>query len=115
MTTPDEAREISRSIVGYWLRNSRTPGESDMWRITEAALRSLADQLDAATKWRPIETAPRDGTSVLLWDKTYDSVVQARWDERYGKWLGDHDDLEGELESWLTCWLPLPPPPEGKP
>lgn len=56
--------------------------------------------------WRPIETAPKDGTWVILGDK--ERVVMGFWGS-YGTWDdGDfHDDL-GEF----THWQPLPEPPQ---
>ena len=72
--------------------------------------------------WQPIETAPRDGTWVLLKGGTIDTegyaasatgtlppMVAARWDE-WGAWF------YGWSEGWWRChyenpthWLPLPP------
>lgn len=59
-------------------------------------------------KWRPIETAPRDGTDVLLAyrDGTPRLVVAGWW---HGRWV--------QYEYWRTnlpepfAWQPLPEPP----
>lgn len=74
--------------------------------------------------WMPIETAPKDGTSVILfWPYiTQDGFVSS------GQWFSGHYDVEtgargnGYWYSWNvnsgatppTHWMPLPPPPEGK-
>ena len=89
----------------------------------------------AARAWRPIETAPDDGTSVLLLLKGKDAL-----DEFFVRdaesWAGlqfvgrrpyprRHDfDMGwnfaapvgqgGIPDAWLAGWQPLPPPPEGK-
>lgn len=59
-----------------------------------------------APHWQPIETAPRDGTRLLLFGDG-DTVV-AYFNVSYGTWDdGDHhDDIPG-----LTHWQPLPAAP----
>lgn len=59
--------------------------------------------------WRPIATVPRDGTSVLLWDRSV-GVVTARYSgaEWVHDWTGE--PIPGQRD--LTYWHPLPPPPE---
>lgn len=66
-------------------------------------------------KWQPIETAPKDGTKILLGcpaSRGYSGVVEKcywhKWDNGKGKWW-----------DWVTPdkpthWMPLPTPPEGK-
>ena len=59
--------------------------------------------------WQPIETAPRDGTKVLLWcDK--DHTVAVGWtvdDGEFAYW--DSNSVDG----WsYTHWMPLPDPPQ---
>lgn len=77
-------------------------------------------------KWQPIETAPKDGTSILgfqLWSIGPGWCVLT-WTE----W-GEHVDEAGLTEikpgwtipedHYATCWepthwMPLPEPPEGE-
>jgi hypothetical protein len=57
-----------------------------------------------AQGWRPISTAPRDGTDVLIYDPT-DTKNPVAVD-----WYSHDADTPG----WLgnpTHWQPLPPPP----
>lgn len=70
--------------------------------------------------WLPIESAPRDGTDVLVCGGTYDvgwqtglpinRPVIAFWDRNH--WHGPEANAHDE---WHTCfpvyWQPLPPPP----
>ena len=75
------------------------------------------------TDWQPIETAPRDGTKIILYVEG--SVVEGHFDDHYG-W-GD----DTEAEKWRvvslpfhgcdccshpnalpTHWHPLPAPPK---
>ena len=70
----------------------------------------------AARAWRPIETAPKDGTRILLC-----SNGGAVW---MGLWRTDDEPPYGKA-GWtrFNCvdvgwepdnWMPLPPPPEGE-
>jgi len=61
----------------------------------------MTERSDTPT-WRPIETAPKDGTWVLLWSDSHWSV--ARNDR--GRW----DDGE-RWQDRATHWMPLPAPP----
>lgn len=70
------------------------------------------------TKWLPIETAPQDGTRVLL---CFPHIVEAgRFDDdRYGSpprpyWAGDNEHLWGIRYYRAhppTAWMPLPQVP----
>ena len=70
-------------------------------RMVEAALKAA----DAAA-WRPISEAPRDGTTILLYDDHLDRM-EAGW------------TFEGDLwqptgmphKQSINHWMPLPPPP----
>lgn len=69
-----------------------------------------------AATWQPIETAPRDGTFVVLWEGGWAPRALVGYydaeDER-PTWR-DHDGgIIDFLREPITHWLPLPPPPEG--
>ncbi|CAB4158923.1 Domain of unknown function DUF551 [uncultured Caudovirales phage] len=80
----------------------------------------------AASPWLPIESAPKDGSLLLLKEKWEDEPFIGQWvSSAYGgKWAAsrthydtdgnacviDHVDSEG-----VTHWMPLPPAPEMKP
>ncbi|MFG6599345.1 MULTISPECIES: Lar family restriction alleviation protein [unclassified Sulfitobacter] len=55
--------------------------------------------------WQPIETAPKDGTRILLWLDPQSIVVPAEW---RGRWMGDDYPLNMTTP---THWMPQPPPP----
>ena len=71
-----------------------------------------------AGRWRPIETAPKDGTLLDGWAVTDARKVAQRepdimWDDEAGKWIDpDYEDVETEHYR-LTHWRPLPPAPEA--
>lgn len=60
--------------------------------------------MTATERWRSIETAPKDGTAVLLWFDNPDRHAFAFW--RDGQWL-DMDDGRGFARS-PSQWTPIP-------
>lgn len=65
---------------------------------------------DLVPQWQPIETAPKDGRSMVVYDDMYD-VGTARWNGHRFEY--DFDD--GGM-SYHPCdathWMPLPSPPK---
>ncbi len=56
--------------------------------------------------WQPIETAPRDGAHILVWDSLRKIPVPAQFDGVYiAHFLGDK-------VIHPTHWMPLPQPPQ---
>lgn len=109
----DEARELAMQF--------RLPGELTMSRMHCEALAALIAKVRTeAGRWQPIETAPKDGTHVLLANKAGASE---------GGWLSDIDhgaDWEGQIgmagwwradgTDWpCTHWQPLPAAPSASP
>lgn len=87
---------------------------------------SLADAIDAhlakgAQEWQPIETAPRDGTPILISNGV--SVMEARWltECQMGQFVTAPGWQVVECEDgwysigleadWPTHWMPLPAAP----
>jgi hypothetical protein len=73
--------------------------------------------------WQPIETAPKDGTTVLLWEEYSDAPVVGHYNERRSQWCADkeHYDTNGDaivvdklVQDLIGHWMPIPTPPEGK-
>jgi len=66
-------------------------------------------------QWQPIDTAPKDGTKVLCFNKDWDIPLVLVYEMHYGVghkcwcWDGDADE-----ESTPTHWIPLPAPPEDE-
>ena len=80
-------------------------------------------------EWQPIETAPKDGTNVLL---TNGETVSQGVYEFHAPYVRENRDLDGRyisqdefdgFDGWIdfvggmlpepTHWQPLPPPPNG--
>lgn len=71
------------------------------------------------SKWRPIETAPKDGTSILIfgkwdgeisdWRKVWPQSGVAAWQDN--EWSAVLTDIYGVWCALPTHWMPLPKPP----
>ena len=85
------------------------------------------------SEWQPIETAPKNGTEVLIW-RPDAGVLLARYG-CLGDWLNENESLTySDSDLWAgdwfmadfisggrlsdeyppTHWMPLPPPPEDE-
>ena len=71
------------------------------------------------TDWQTIETAPKDGTSILLygyWEGEIHSIEDEKniWMAQYtyGDWLINGGDYYGSYVRNPTHWMPLPEPPK---
>ena len=73
--------------------------------------------LDAADDWRPIETAPKDGTEILAAIEVHNTTGRKWWERR----VISFDECRNEIGldydhgwSWedYTKWRPLPSPPK---
>jgi hypothetical protein len=62
---------------------------------------------DAMNEWQPIDTAPRDGTEILLFARGHHSDDYrgvGQWSEQSNKWFWS-------FAIRPTHWMPLPEPP----
>ena len=59
--------------------------------------------------WRPIETAPKDGTNILVYSKG--RIISACWSIAMEDWA---EVLHGYTMFPPTHWQPLPKPPQEK-
>ena len=75
---------------------------------------------DLERAWQPIETAPKDGTSIIIgcdYDRLGKSRVTMAWYEQ-SMWV-EAKHWDDDVEDWVflecafraTHWMPLPPPP----
>lgn len=71
---------------------------------------------DKTTGWRPIETAPKDGTDVLLfrrlpWDPMPRPIVAGYFGTTEDCGWAAYDDPDKWIDGEVTHWMPLPEPP----
>lgn len=90
--------------------------QADVDQLMAETLRAAVETL-RQMQWRPIETAPKDGVSILILRNC--CAFQARWRADLEAW----DILFGSLvlcgkrderKAGITHWMPLPPSPEDK-
>lgn len=58
-------------------------------------------------KWEPIETAPKDGSDILVASPDIDPCV-AYW--YAGMWFCGYDQYGNDLYRDVTLWTPITPP-----
>ncbi len=75
-------------------------------------VRALVGARKTAATWQPIETAPLDGSEIIVWSYREDAFV-AFWHGPSNSWLWTSRDLSGDERLDPTHWQPLPPPPKG--
>ena len=72
-------------------------------------------------KWQSIDTAPKDGTYLLLWEQYSTNPFVGCW--AFGVWAVSHEHVDAEggwdganvvdsiSQERITHWMPLPPLP----
>ena len=110
---------------GEWsswkLSDYKPPRQPSQWFQVVSLPSSTPPHRKPLTGWQPIETAPRDGTEILMtngvdvssgqwfseYGGTYDQEGAPNGDERDAGWM----DWIGGMQPDPTHWMPLPPPP----
>jgi hypothetical protein len=96
----------------YWKGRAKAVGKE----IT--CLRAELAEAKAATavaieaereRWQPIETAPKDGTSILGGKHGFDPFICHWRDAKGGQWFSDV--AHGYWHEGVTHWMPLPEQP----
>jgi hypothetical protein len=78
-------------------------GMVDFAKLAQAALAALGD----VPAWQGIESAPKDGTRVLLWIMPTAIAMPFEWNGE--RWMGDEYPLNMASP---THWMPLPARPQ---
>ena len=78
--------------------------------VSAALTKMVADERRyAGSPWRPIATAPKDGTPVLGW--WFNECMIVDWCVVVERWGSTHDG-EDMFEPEPTHWMPLPEGPK---
>lgn len=131
---PDDTARLRGLLASANERGLSIPGDP-AWPIEQAryegrqkALREMAvealpalldriEALEAGLRWQPIESAPRDGSYMLIATESHDGgMTVARFDPEWGDdgwWmLDDGKNFEIPLRGpEPTHWMPRPAPP----
>jgi hypothetical protein len=95
-------------------KNSESRVSKFMEKHSEPVWVGLTDEV----QWRPIETAPKDGTVIDLWDGKYmHRVTNVRWGHQRwqdGKPVGEKEWGLITHDGKPTHWMRLPEPPGEK-
>jgi hypothetical protein len=73
------------------------------------------------SEWQLIDTAPKDGSYIVLWEQYSINPFIGCWS--FGRWSVSHEHVDAEggwdganvvdrLSGPVTHWMPLPPPPK---
>lgn len=73
-----------------------------------AEVAALRDQVANLTQWQPIETAPKDGTEILVCNHATLDI----WFYHVASWMDGLEWWNGDARVNPTHWMPLPQPPE---
>ena len=100
---PDDVVASAKAAIARYMG-------SDPERLRLEAV-SRAIMAERERQWQPIETAPKDGTMVLVFTNGHMDVTS--WPENWGgKWPSAYMAYAEGLEP--THWMPLPAPPIRK-
>ncbi len=102
VNVPDDVLAAATKIERLMIDD---PHAYTVWDVLVMAI--IAER--ARNKWQPIETAPKDGTHILIHYKNWlgceNLVVSAYYDENEETWI--HVLGSGDADNWQ----PLPEPP----
>ena len=102
----DEIKRLARELQEA--RGSYIQAGSPLYVIDSQLAEMLKRLAFAAGEWQPIDTAPKDGTGILLFCSA-DLIVHAgHWHSRLGAWY-----VSGQGPMPSTHWMPLPEPPKA--
>jgi hypothetical protein len=102
------SRSVSARPDPAWMQAQRAIQERDA--TGSHPLRDETREPDTAGReeWQPIETAPKDGTRVLVWWEHWSAYPVVSY-FKHGRWNGEIACSEGDEQP--THWQPLPEPP----
>jgi hypothetical protein len=111
MNTPTDFEERKKAFVR--LAMAREAANNAQRALDAAVARSWPKIEDEMIEWQPMETAPKDGTEILVW-MDGKQIIVARWAEALAfGWADWIETVEGYRlrKNLLTHWMPLPASP----
>lgn len=125
-TTMPEPVAYRSKDQSYLFGLSAPTGSSERWDglvTTDQAEAYAEARVREVQRWQPIETAPKDGTAILLsnergaWMAKYDPVYPSgyRPENPWFSLMLNHDHMRKGKPYAPTHWMPLPTPPKPTP
>lgn len=115
-------KELLARITALESQLAQRFGAADMATAAAQGFRegAAAPQPAGAAGWQSIETAPKDGSYLLLWEQYSDAPFVGYWSG--GSWSVSHEHVDAEggwdganvvdaLSMPITHWMPLPAAP----
>lgn len=65
-------------------------------------------EVSSANTWRPIDSAPKDGSEILIYDGFEPFAGSGYWNAEDAEWIGC--SRRSALWKQPTHWMPLPEP-----
>lgn len=93
----------ARAMIGLAMKRL-----GELNRDDESGIRIVLANAMEILKWRPIETAPKDGTLFLVWASSYEGLPAMY---SLCAWQPDAGFCIDELRT-PSHWMPLPEPPK---
>lgn len=107
--------QIEAAQIAFHEADEAGANIDDCWLAALSAAEGNAEPVKASP-WQPIETAPKDGSSVLCFvpletmtAEFNHRILALRYESRNRKWL---TDVYAFVPFDPTHWMPLPPTPE---
>lgn len=102
--------------LAEWLDDAACGGSNWNNKIAQSAselrrLHAENERLREALRWRPIDTAPRDGAHVLVYRDGYAESVAVAWFNSTGGGDACWVPVNGSVWPEATHWMPLPDAP----
>ena len=109
---------LAKTITGKFTYEKAAQVASELWKHAKRLERELNEanaKLREATEWKPIETAPKDGTVFIAFQPVSEElrvIAAAYFDEGAFRMVQYHAGNE-EFPIHPTHWMPLPESPKG--
>ena len=117
----DAECEVSALTARITELESQLAQRFDAADMATAAAQGFRDGVASVSAgWQSIETAPKDGSYLLLWEQYSDAPFVGYWSD--GSWSVSHEHVDAEggwdganvvdaLSMPITHWMPLPAAP----
>lgn len=109
---PREPTPGMLKVYKQWHREGKGYMDASIYKAMLEAAPPQSSYSNISNSWQPIETAPKDGTHILIFG-TFDNMLYPKEEQVVGQysrgwWSGNR------VLSHVTHWMPLPRLPEAK-